>query len=256
MSLVQQQTNRRRGKVLVLGGWSPGPLEILANEFRDVDFFEPTIPMPPSGIRWCLNPFWFLLLATIFSVIPALLSTDSWISGSDALASWLFRAVLLVAVCFLLRFLVAGLVWFAIKDGVWTAGRAIRDFHPDVVLAFSWGGGVALWLLAARGWKGPTILLAPTMKAMACVSCCAMPKFLQPARAPVHVFHAEHDGFCPASQVQFFNSVGYNVHVCDDDHVLLRQRSVQEIAKCLRDMLASETSEGLDSDVLGAENMD
>ena len=42
-----------------------------------------------------------------------------------------FKALLL-AIPVLLRLVLAGLVWFAIKDGLWTTSRAIRDFQPDV----------------------------------------------------------------------------------------------------------------------------
>ncbi|CAJ1387206.1 unnamed protein product, partial [Effrenium voratum] len=50
----------------------------------------------------------------------------------------------------------------------------------------------ALWLLSERRWSGPTLLLAPTVKAMSCVSCCSMPR-LPPLRSAVHVFHAENE---------------------------------------------------------------
>lgn len=33
----------------VLSGWSPGPLEVLQERMSHVDFYEPWIPMPPSG---------------------------------------------------------------------------------------------------------------------------------------------------------------------------------------------------------------
>lgn len=33
----------------VLGGWSPGPLDVLRARMERVDFQEVNIPMPPSG---------------------------------------------------------------------------------------------------------------------------------------------------------------------------------------------------------------
>ena len=44
-----------RTLVLVLGGWSPGPLDALRRAMRghEVDFLEPPLHMPPAGIRWC-----------------------------------------------------------------------------------------------------------------------------------------------------------------------------------------------------------
>ena len=51
-----------RTLVLVLGGWSPGPLDALRWAMRDqeVDFLEPPLHMPPAGVRWCCT--WEALL--------------------------------------------------------------------------------------------------------------------------------------------------------------------------------------------------
>ncbi|CAK9069017.1 Hypothetical protein SCF082_LOCUS34641 [Durusdinium trenchii] len=193
----------------VLGGWSPGPLDVLRARMERVDFQEVNIPMPPSGCRWCLNPFCPLLLLVVFWLLPLALTSDELVNQVDGSISWLVRLVAVLAIPVLLRYLVAGLVWFSIKDGLWSTSRALRDFEPDVVLAFSWGGGLALWLLAERRWTGPTLLLAPTVNAMACVSCRSSPRFPAPrSSAPVHVFHAEQDGFCPASQVAALRGAG------------------------------------------------
>mmetsp|Transcript_30631 Transcript_30631/g.68829 ORF Transcript_30631/g.68829 Transcript_30631/m.68829 type:complete len:253 (+) Transcript_30631:55-813(+) len=243
----------RRRRVLVLSGWSPGPLDVLRSRCPDVDFLEPSIPMPPAGCRWCLNPFCLLLLVVLFWLTPEAASNEDLVAEVDGSFAWLVRLALLLAVPVLLRLVVAGLVWFAIKDGVWTTSRAIRDFQPDVLLAFSWGGGVALWLLGERRWKGPTILLAPTVNAMSWVSCCAVPRLLSPQpSAPIHVFHAENDGFCPASQVATLSAAGCDMHICDDSHVLLRRSTVEEIHSCLKLLLALPSPSSSDSQMLGA----
>eukprot|EP00434_Breviolum_minutum_P041112 symbB.v1.2.036567.t1/scaffold5193.1/size29919/1 len=120
----------RRQRVLVLGGWSPGPLDVLRARMDRVDFLEPNIPMPPSGCRWCLNPFCPLLLAVIFWLLPMVASTEEP-AGLQGAMSWLLRLAALLAIPLFLRLLVAGLVWFSIKDGLWTTSRAIKEFHPD-----------------------------------------------------------------------------------------------------------------------------
>eukprot|EP00913_Durusdinium_trenchii_P019794 g18607.t1 len=241
----------RPGRVLVLGGWSPGPLDVLRARMERVDFQEVNIPMPPSGCRWCLNPFCPLLLLVVFWLLPLALTSDELVNQVDGSISWLVRLVAVLAIPVLLRYLVAGLVWFSIKDArPVQAGRALRDFEPDVVLAFSWGGGLALWLLAERRWTGPTLLLAPTVNAMACVSCRSSPRFPAPrSSAPVHVFHAEQehgqllsDGFCPASQVAALRGAGCELHLCDDNHVLLRRQTVEEIHSCLKQLLSLSSS--------------
>ncbi|CAK9096405.1 Hypothetical protein SCF082_LOCUS45259 [Durusdinium trenchii] len=235
----------RPGRVLVLGGWSPGPLDVLRARMERVDFQEVNIPMPPSGCRWCLNPFCPLLLLVVFWLLPLALTSDELVNQVDGSISWLVRLVAVLAIPVLLRYLVAGLVWFSIKDGLWSTSRALRDFEPDAVLAFSWGGGLALWLLAERRWTGPTLLLAPTVNAMACVSCRSSPRFPAPrSSAPVHVFHAEQDGFCPASQVAALRGAGCELHLCDDNHVLLRRQTVEEIHSCLKQLLSLSSSSG------------
>ena len=104
------------------------------------------------------------------------LAATSDLSFAPASFTWLLRLLLLLAIPLLLRLLLVGLVAFAIRDGLYVCGRAIRSHEPDVVLAFSWGGGVALWLLAEGLWRGPTLLLAPTVQAMARLGCCSTPR--------------------------------------------------------------------------------
>lgn len=229
--------------MLVLGGWSPGPLDMLRGQFRaDVEFWEPTIPMPPSGLRWCVNPFWVLLLVYIAAVLPVLMgAADNW-TDADGMA-WLIRAAVIVGSMVVVRLLIGLLVWFSIKDAMWVASGAVRSFEPDVLIGFSWGGGVACWLLAARRWSGPTILLAPTVRAMACVQCSGLPKLPRsPEISPVHVFHAEYDGFCPESQADELRAAGCEVYWCRDDHVLCGRSTVDEISRCLRQLLGREVA--------------
>merc|ERR1719429_552724 len=81
--------SRRRRRVLVLGGWSPGPLDVLRSRFRDTDFHEPNIPMPPAGCRWCINPFWAALLLYLGGALPLLMDAAD--------SNWIAQAVIIVA---------------------------------------------------------------------------------------------------------------------------------------------------------------
>ena len=51
MVMAHHERERPR-RVLVMGGWSPGPLDVLRARMDRVEFLEPTIPMPPSGCHW------------------------------------------------------------------------------------------------------------------------------------------------------------------------------------------------------------
>ena len=129
------------------------------------------------------------------------------------------------------------------------AARVIARHHIDVVVGFSWGGGIACWLLAERNkWRGPTLLLAPTVAAMSGIARLAKPRFLasaesasdEPAAPLVHVVHAMYDGFCPASQHEYFAATGAAMHLCDDIHIFSHTRDAPKIgsSRIMRVILA------------------
>ena len=182
-----------RTLVLVLGGWSPGPLDALRRAMRghEVDFLEPPLHMPPAGIRWCCT--WeAVLLACCLWLALFLLTRGGSLPlvqrGALLLASVL---ALPAAVVLLVRGRVeikAGLagqphparpvgrgwpchrghprageasllptqVRGSIRRSIRSARREIERRRVDVVVGFSWGGGVACWLLAERHWCAPT----------------------------------------------------------------------------------------------------
>lgn len=49
----------------------------------------------------------------------------------------------------------------SLDDCIRQQAEAIASFKPDVVVASSWGGAVALGLLETGVWAGPTVLMAP-----------------------------------------------------------------------------------------------
>eukprot|EP00747_Dinoflagellata_sp_TGD_P178571 gnl/TRDRNA2_/TRDRNA2_27702_c0_seq1.p1 gnl/TRDRNA2_/TRDRNA2_27702_c0~~gnl/TRDRNA2_/TRDRNA2_27702_c0_seq1.p1 ORF type:complete len:256 (+),score=32.93 gnl/TRDRNA2_/TRDRNA2_27702_c0_seq1:81-848(+) len=223
-------------RVLVLGGWSPGPLWDLAARLPDMAIYQPSIPMPPAGLRWLLNPFLAILVLFLFVVHP---HAAAAINRLDEGAAASVLSAGLVATSFvLLRLLVGWLVSFAIWDSVRIARAAVRSFEPDLVMGFSWGGGVACWLLAEGGWCGPTLMLAPTVKAMCWVGRLSLPHL--PVPSAVHVFHAEHDAFCPQSQHEMLESMGCHVNLCrGDGHALCARGTLDAIVHCLVDIAES-----------------
>lgn len=233
----------RPRRVLILGGWSPGPLDLLKLRLNSVEFREPSIPMPPAGFRWCANPCWGLLLAyPVFAlaVLPGLLPEEA--AERFGVPAWVAPVLAVLVSLVVARCLIAGVVWFAVKDSCRIASREIASFEPHALLCFSWGGAVACWLLArapAAGWRGPSLLLAPTVRAVVRVGWPLMsfPRFS--SSGGTHVFHADDDGFCPASQIDDFRNRGCEVHVCNDDHILSNRRSVEAIAGCLQQMLTT-----------------
>ena len=225
--------------VLVLGGWSPGPLDALRWAVRDkaVEFHEPPMHMPPAGCRWCCTWEAALLGALVYlciSLVAGDHSARQWPVGLQVGALLLSVGGIFVAVVLLVR--------GSIRRSVQTAANVIAQQHIDVVVGFSWGGGVGCWLLANGHirWRGPTILLAPTVAAMASAACLPLPRFYARAEestgatsadAPafVQVFHATDDGFCPDSQHAALAATGAATFTCRDIHIFAEPRSEQEI---------------------------
>ena len=227
--------------VVVLGGWSPGPLNALKWRFRErCIFVEPSIPMPPVGISCCSDPC-FVLLILELAITPWLCSNLHTLSPAFELKgiTWAFSMCsILVAAMLLARLCIAGLVRNAMRVGAQCASKIIRQRSVDIVVGFSWGGGIASNLLeegevGVEGKPG-VMLLAPTTAAMAS---CALRTDAASAikidsidRSRVHVFHATHDPFCPASQRARWEFTGATTYVLHDSHIFGEPASLDEIA--------------------------
>lgn len=238
-------------RVLVLGGWSPGPLPFLRHEFSDrCVFFEPAMHMPPAGARWCCTWEAALLAIDIFLISYA---------SARAHVGWYYVALLVAGLLAPLPLIVL-LVRGSIRRSAATARRAIARHNIDIVVGFSWGGGIACWLHHAGSWAGPTLMLAPTLSAMSSVSCASVthPFFdvadassrLRPAKpddsdessagdsaSSVHIFHATHDGFCPHSQIEALARTGAAMHLCTDAHPLDEPRTLREIGEAFGELI-------------------
>ena len=253
-----------RVRVLILGGHWPGPLDDLRSSVneQDIDFLQPPLHMPPIGLRWCCTWQAILLVGCTCGLITALMSgvSSAWEACVKFVQVLGFAGTIPPLVVLLLR--------GSIRRSMSTALFCIERHRIDVVVGFSWGGGVACWLLAEvcrcppagsaaclqltharlgsrlqRGWRGPTLLLAPLHTAMARVSVLpplSVPFFraaayyneehcgVQPAL--VHAVLARFDWLCPASQESDLARTGATVHACDDTHQLGCQASKEVVA--------------------------
>ena len=148
--------------VLILSGWSDGPLPALEHSLRQrgLRCVRVPVPMPPCGVYWCANPFLLLLAGVVWLAIYA------W--NECKLEPFVVFAILIIAGALVAaRLCVAGVVRFAEWHGAANAKRLLARHRVALVVGFSWGGGIAHRLLASRSWRGPTLLLAPTTVAMA-----------------------------------------------------------------------------------------
>ena len=103
--------------VLILSGWSDGPLPALEHSLRQrgLRCVRVPLPMPPCGVYWCANPFLLLLAGVVWLAIYA---WNEWLEPFVVFAILIIAGALVAA-----RLCVAGVVRFAEWHGA-ANGRA------------------------------------------------------------------------------------------------------------------------------------
>lgn len=243
MSTTRDGGDDQRPTVLILGGWSPGPLNLIKRNFYGIcSFLEPSIPMPPMGCSWCLDIGMAMLAVMIGLTVWACVILDDFIKSRAWLA--VARLAVIVTGLVLSRLCVAATVRGSMQKGVNIASRILREQNVAVVIGFSWGGGVLAEMLRLGLVGGPdepaVLLIAPTTVIMA--------SFAMRTDAPltiripdsasqrVHVCHGTYDeSFCPHSER--WGLTGATFHLIRDNHVFCRQESVRELSNVLATLL-------------------
>lgn len=245
MSIPPLDTTDESPNVLILGGWSPGPLLYLKrNFFGRCVFLEPEIPMPPVGISWCFDVGILLLVVVAVLAIWACIALAGYVNSRG----WLVvsRLSVIVTALFLSRLCVAAVVRGSISKGVNIASKVIREQNVNVVIGFSWGGGVVTEMLKlglVGGTQQPTVMLiAPTNALMASFALRKDPsltiRLTDDRTQRVHVFHgSEDETFCPHSER--WELTGATFHLVYDNHVFCRRESVHELSHVLAALIAN-----------------
>ena len=174
--------------MLILSGWSDGPLPALEHSLRQrgLRCARVPLPMPPCGVYWCANPFLLLLAGVVWLVIYAH-GTSARSNPSHSLRHLNHRGRARGRAALRRRRRpVRG--W----HGAANARRLLARHRVALVVGFSWGGGIAHRLLASRGWRGPTLVRRRRL-----LMGCALrsPRRLDDARLKVVL--ASDDGFVP-----------------------------------------------------------
>jgi pimeloyl-ACP methyl ester carboxylesterase len=136
--------------LLLLHGWSPGPglpTCLLASQLFRVHEIEASTVLTIATNRYALA-----MIATTLATLGALLSVS---------LPWYAWAVLLPVVALGLRRLKQLAVARCLDDDMAQAAHAIERLQPEVLVGYSWGGGIATLCLERGVWRGPTLLLAP-----------------------------------------------------------------------------------------------
>ena len=220
-------------RILILGGWSPGPLHHLKYYLKQKNcvVIEPNIPMPPMGCSWCCDVSMFALLAVLGLMMWGCISVQHTRGA---------RLIIVAVSLVLLRRCVAWIVRRSIKRGVQQAERYLPEVA--IVIGFSWGGGIVAELLrralVGGDEQAAALLIAPTTALMASVALQrdAASVVRSQDSNKVHVFHGRHDqAFCP--HAQRWEQTGVTLHLCEDNHVFLRQDSIQALVDTLAELL-------------------
>ena len=150
----QQQVDQRTVPIIILGGWSPGPLNYLKRISSSPSFpsrcsvIEPpeNMPMPPIPGSWCTDP----KVVTMFIVLGGLfyLSLTPFRNIENATMSVIIRSLLVVGIVIWFRFLAAVVVRSSINTSIRIAQKEVVHYdNPEnvIMIGFSWGGAVSFF---------------------------------------------------------------------------------------------------------------
>ncbi|MBW2289682.1 MAG: hypothetical protein JRG90_17910 [Deltaproteobacteria bacterium] len=113
--------------------------------------------------------------------------------------------------------------------------EVLRDFMPDVLVASSFGGAVAVELLRRGAWRGPTLLLAQAAVRRD-------PGVRLPSEVLVWLVHGRDDALIDVEDSRVLASTGDPEWVClfevDDDHALHATVKNGRLLGIVRELLA------------------
>jgi hypothetical protein len=108
---------------------------------------------------------------------------------------------------------------------------ALEASPPDVLVGSSFGGGVAVALLAGGAWRGPTLLLAPAVGYLGLA-----PRL--PEGVPVVIVHGARDALVPIEDSRVLAATGTRELVrlieVDDEHRLTSLLEDERLASWIR----------------------
>jgi hypothetical protein len=160
-------------KILYLEGFSPGPglpyplLQQRVGEEYLGDLNEVIYPhMPYYWKDLILNPYVLLCCGiSVFlfsSTLPQVLNFPY-----QSIKSTTYSFCLLLCLIYLIYFLKGWGVRWTVNTCVSSIENEIRIHQPDVLIGYSWGGGIASFLIDRKIWLGHTILIAPATNVLA-----------------------------------------------------------------------------------------
>lgn len=148
-------------KILYLEGFSSGPglPYPLLNEYKNELIFS------YMSYYWSdilMNPFFYLFFGFLFYLITIVFKLMNY--QKLTLKNFFIYLILFIFLIYFEFYIKKlGFRWTIDKciDGI---NKDIIKYQPDVIIGYSWGGGIATQLIERKYWKGHTILIAPASK--------------------------------------------------------------------------------------------
>ena len=240
-----ETTNRIR--VVIVGGWSPGPLNHLqaVSELHSHEIIKPSrlnLYMPPFPGLWCCHPM-VLFGAVCFPL------TVYGACHPDVAINYTLLLLLILATGwskFFFDCLVPVVVASSIEASIGRIHRdGLNDYDPGnvLIIGFSWGGCVVAEMIA-RGMVGQAnqpaaLLIAPTTSLVARVTkqddvATQIARMNLDTEQPrITVVHGAFDTtFCP-HQNRWNNVSGVDFLAMPDNHVFMTPASLEALENIL-----------------------
>eukprot|EP01059_Diplonema_ambulator_P028069 TRINITY_DN46785_c0_g1_i1.p1 TRINITY_DN46785_c0_g1~~TRINITY_DN46785_c0_g1_i1.p1 ORF type:complete len:257 (+),score=39.90 TRINITY_DN46785_c0_g1_i1:29-772(+) len=96
--------------------------------------------------------------------------------------------------------------------------QAIKQHKPDLIIGFSWGGALALDLVATHDYSGPLLLLAPAYHKLYDLMGKTPPSLSHNAH-PIHIIHSKDDLLCPIEQSKEIAAMAPHITVQEVDQM-------------------------------------
>ncbi len=244
-SIRNNEVSEPRMRVIIAGGWSPGPLGYLKRVLSHKGCCETIEPnelkkyMPPFPGFWCFHPTVLLVAFMLGATILLAVTADTTI---------LLRVLIVLLALGWCRLLVGMVVRTSIETSIRTILREGFDAECDpnntLIIGFSWGGCVVAEMIARRMIGGPNqpsaLLIAPTTSIVARLAlqqdaALKIDKLVLPEEysRKITVVHGEYDNeFCP-HQNRWQTVQGVDLQILSDDHVFLRSSSLRALEQIL-----------------------
>jgi hypothetical protein len=160
-------------KILYLEGFSPGPgLPYPLLQYEGGGGYEdgmnqviyPHMPYYWKDLLW--NPYLLLSCGLSFYLLSVTLPQILNFPYQSIKTTGYSCLILLCSIYLISYMKMLGVRW-TVNSCVTSMEKEIRIHQPDVLIGYSWGGGVASFLIDRKIWEGHTILIAPATHLLA-----------------------------------------------------------------------------------------